>query len=90
MSLRDIRTIAVQKMEGEVEKLEKELIKLKKGHSEKQQQLFDLAKEGKSEEVLLKLEIIQKEINELVVSIRSTDSRISKIKNRAKRLKRNG
>ncbi|MGI6467283.1 MAG: hypothetical protein ACOXZZ_06825 [Sphaerochaetaceae bacterium] len=90
MSLRDIRTIAVQKMEGEVEKLEKELIKLKKTHSEKQQQLFDLAKEGKSEEVLLKLEIIQKEINELVVSIRSTDSRISKIKNRAKRLKRNG
>ncbi len=94
MTVRDLRTMAISRMDNEVVKLEKELEKMRVLHTTLQQKMFDLAKKGQDVEDRVKIvdeiESLKKEIGELVVTIRNLDARISRIKHRARRLKRMG
>jgi predicted RNase H-like nuclease (RuvC/YqgF family) len=94
MTVRDLRTMTISRMDNEVTKLEKELEKMRALHTSLQQKMFDLAKEGQDVEdkakVVDEIEALKKEIGELVVTIRNLDARISRIKHRARRLKRIG
>lgn len=91
MTLRDLRTKAVDRMESEVARLEKDLSKMKSSHDALRQALFDTAKNLQdspgSAHLLRESEILKRKISEIVVSIHHLDARISRIKHRTQRLK---
>jgi len=93
MTLQNIRFIAIQKMENEIEHFQKELTQMREKHLQLQQKLFDSSKDIKMGvaplDLIKETDSLKREIGELVVSIRSVDSKISRLKNRAKRFKRN-
>ncbi len=94
MTIRDIRKHSVERMDAEVVRLEKDLQKMRKAHEDLQQTLFDASKKLKdipdSSSLVKKTEEIQKQISDSMVDIHHLDARISRIKHRAERLRRNG
>ena len=92
MTLREIRKRALTKMEGEILRLEKDLVKMRSSHEVLKQSLFDTSKRLKdtpdSSLLLDETENIKKKIADVVVDIRNLDARLSRMKNRAKRWKR--
>ncbi len=92
MTLRDIRKRALTKMEGEILRLEKELVKMRNSHEALKQSLFDVSKQlndtPSSSLLLQETETYKKKIADVVVDIRNLDARLSKMKNRAKRWQR--
>lgn len=94
MTLRDIRTKAVERMELEIIHLGKELTKMKGRHDSLNQKLFDtvrnLDESPSSSQLLRETERLKQDISDIVVSIHHMDARISRIKHRAERLRRIG
>lgn len=94
MTVRDIRRHSVERMEAEVVRLEKELQKMRSGHADLQQALFDISKKMKDAPdagtLVRKTEELKKRISDSMVDIHHLDARISRIKHRAERLRRNG
>ena len=94
MTIRDIRRHSVERMDAEVVRLEKDLHKMRKAHEDLQQALFDASKKLKdipdSSSLVKRTEEIKKQISDSMVDIHHLDARISRIKHRAERLRRNG
>ncbi|MGE0075666.1 MAG: hypothetical protein AB7S52_10595 [Sphaerochaetaceae bacterium] len=94
MTLREIRKHAVEHMEAEAVRLEKDLIKMRAIHGKLQLELFDAGKRLDSSpasgSLVKQTEDLQKRISEIVVTMHHLDARISRIKHRAERLRRNG
>lgn len=89
MTLRDIRKRALTRMEGEILRLEKELKKMRSLHESLKQALFDVSKRLKdtpdSSLLLHETEDVKKKISDVVVDIRNLDTRLSRMKHRARR-----
>lgn len=94
MTLRDIRKHSIERMDAEVVRLEKELHKMRSEHDDLQQALFDISKRVKESpdtlSVVRKTEELKKRISDSMVDIHHLDAKISRIKHRAERLRRNG
>lgn len=94
MTVRDIRRHSVERMEADVIRLEKELQKMRSSHADLQQALFDISKKMKDAPdtgaLVRKTEELKKRISDSMVDIHHLDARISRIKHRAERLRRNG
>lgn len=94
MTLRDIRKHSIERMDAEVVRLEKDLQKMRSEHESLQQSLFDITKKAKDTpdalSVIRKSEELKKRISDSMVDIHHLDAKISRIKHRAERLRRNG
>jgi SMC interacting uncharacterized protein involved in chromosome segregation len=94
MTLRDIRKHSIERMDAEVVRLEKDLQKMRSEHESLQQSLFDITKKAKDApdalSVVRKSEELKKRISDSMVDIHHLDAKISRIKHRAERLRRNG
>ncbi|WP_422478890.1 hypothetical protein [Pleomorphochaeta sp. DL1XJH-081] len=94
MTLRDIRKHSIERMDAEVVRLEKDLQKMRSEHESLQQSLFDITKKAKDApdalSVVKKSEELKKRISDSMVDIHHLDAKISRIKHRAERLRRNG
>jgi regulator of replication initiation timing len=90
MTLRELRSKAVQRMESDVIRLEKDLANMKSTHGRLQQSLFDTVKNLQdapdSARLLRETEDLKRDISELVVSMHHLDARISRLRHRARRL----
>jgi prefoldin subunit 5 len=94
MTLRDIRRHSVERMDAEVVRLEKQLRKMRDAHDDLQQEMFDICRKLKdapdSGVLVKKTEDLKKRISDSMVDIHHLDARISRVKHRAERLRRNG
>ncbi|MGI6433543.1 MAG: hypothetical protein ACOXZ4_06910 [Sphaerochaetaceae bacterium] len=77
---------------AEILSLEQEIAAKRQEQQKMQQQLFDLAKrvepEGPSMALVLETEHLKREISNMVISLRHLDIRLSRLKHRARRLRR--